>query len=246
MQFRPPFRPTPSNPSSQPQEFPTQHQGFQQPQQQFYKPQFQQPSVMQPQSSEKKSRKRFWYIIAAIVVVLGLASMVGSLMVNNSSTEHPQTTTVPTQVEHTSSQITPAGNSTTTAENPKNIKPTHGTAALYGQISDFIGTYGKPSTTNGKDSMWLLNTDGSLSLDARNTGRGVVGYVSISIPSSWSMQKAKAYCLAFAPHNYTPFQTSTPDNSGNLFVYNSPSGRFALHISSGYPLYCYMDTVSNP
>ena len=246
MQFRPPFSPSPSNPSSQPQEFPTQQQGYLQPQQQFKKPQFQQPSVMQPQSPEKKSRKRFWYIIAAGVVVLVLASTVGSLILNNSSTEHPQTKAVPTQVEHTSSQITPAGNSTTAHEKPKNIKPTHGTPTLYGQISDFIGTYGKPSTTNGKDSMWLLNAEGSLSLEARNSGRGVVVYLSISIPNSWNMQKAKAYCLALAPHNYTLYQTSTPNNSGNLFVYNSPSGRFALYISSGYPLYCYMDNVSNP
>jgi len=203
---------------------------------------------MQAQSSEKKSHKRLWPIIAVVVVVivLALATVVVLPTANISSTEHPHTQAVPTQVEHTSSQITPAVTSTTAAEKLQNVIPTRGTPVLYGQISDFVGTYGKPSTTNGKDSMWLLNVDGSLSLEARNTARGVVGYLSISIPNSWSMQKAKAYCLAFAPHNYTLDQTSVSNNSGSLFVYNSSSGRFALHISSGYPLYCYMDNVLNP
>lgn len=246
MQFRPPFRPLPSDQSWQTNEFPTQHQVDLQQQQQLSSPQFQPPPIMQAQSSEKKSRKRLWSVIAVVVVVLALATVVVLPIVRNSSSEHPHTQAVATQVDQPSSQITPVGTSTTGAENLQNVKPTHGTPALYGQISDFIGTYGKPSTTNGKDSMWLLNADGSLSLDARNTGRGVVGYLSISIPNSWSKQKAKAYCLTFAPHNYTSDQTSIPNNSGNLFVYNSPSGRFALHISSGYPLYCYMDNVSNP
>jgi hypothetical protein len=248
MQFRPPFRPLPSDQSWQPDEFPTQHQVDLQQQQQLSSPQFQPPLIMRAQSSEKKSRKRLCSVIAVVgvVVVLALATVVILPIVNNSSTEDLHTKAVPTQEERLSSQITPVGTTTTAAENLQNVKPTHGTPALYRQISDFIGTYGKPSTTNGKDSMWLLNMDGSLSLEARNTGRGVVGYLSISIPNSWSMQKAKSYCLTFAPHNYTLVQTSNPDNSGNLFVYNSPSGRFALHISSGYPLYCYMDNVSNP
>jgi hypothetical protein len=248
MQFRPPFRPLPSDQSWQPNEFTTQHQVDlqQQQQQQLSSPQFQPPPVIQPQSSEKKSRKRLWTFITVVVGVLALAIAMVLPIDNISSTGHQHTKSVPTQLKQTSSQITSAGTSTAAAKNLQNVKPTHGTPVLYGQISDFIGTYGRPSTTNGKDSMWLLNADGSLSLEARNTGRGVVGYLSISIPDSWSEQKAKAYCLAFAPHNYIPVQTSISDNSGSLFVYNSPSGRFTLHISSGYPLYCYMDSILNP
>ena len=250
MQFRPPFRPLPSEQSWQTNEFPTQQQVDLQQQQQVSSPQFQPPPIMQAQSSEKKPRKRLWSVIAVVVVivavVLALTTVVVLPIANISSTEHPHTKAVPTQVEQTSSQITSAVTPATTAENLQNVKPTHGTPVLFGQISDFIGTYGKPSTTNGKDSMWILNADGSLSLEARNTGRGVVGYLSISIPNTWSEQKAMAYCLTFAPRNYVQVQTSIPDNSGSLFVHNSPSGRFALHISSGYPLYCYMDTVSNP
>lgn len=245
MQFRPPFRPLPSDQSWQPNEFPTQHQVDQQ-QQQLTSPQFQPPPIMQAPLSEKKSRKRLWPIIAVVVVVLALATVVVLPITNISSTKHPNTKAVPTQVKQTSSKITPAGTTATVAENLQNVKPTHGTPVLYGQISDFIGTYGKPSTTNGKDSMWILNADGSLSLEARNTGRGVIGYLSISIPNSWSEQKAMAYCLTFAPRNYVQVRTSIPDNSGSLFVYNSPSGRFALQISSGYPLYCYMDNNLNP
>ena len=250
MQFRPPFRPSPSDQSWQPQGFPTQHQVYLQQQQQLYPPQIQPPPVMQSQPPEKKSRKRFWLVIATVVVVLALATAMGSLIVNISSTAHPQIKAAPTQApaqaEQPISQSTPASTSTTTAENLQNIKPTHGSPSLGGQISDFIGTYGRPSMTDGKDSMWLLNSDGSLALDTRVTGRGVVGYVSISTPDSWSRQKVQDYCLAFAPHDYTLDKTSNPDNSSGLYVYDSPSGKFSLHVSSGYPMYCYMSSISNP
>ena len=242
MQFRPPFRPSPSDQSWQPQGFPTQHQVYPQQQQQLYPPQFQPP--------EKKSRKRFWLVIATVVVVLALATAMGSLIANSSSTGRPQMkaapTQAPTQAEQPISQSTPASTSTTTSENLQNIKPTHGSPSLGGQISDFIGTYGRPSMTDGKDSMWLLNSEGSLSLDVRDTGRGVVGYLSVSTPGSWNLQKVQDYCLTFAPHNYTLNKTSNPANSSGLYVYNSPSGKFSLHVSSGYPMYCYMNSISNP
>jgi len=215
---------------------------YPQQQQQLYPPQFQPP--------EKKSRKRFWLVIATVVVVLALTTAMGSLIANSSSTGRPQMkaapTQAPTQAEQPISQSTPASTSTTTSENLQNIKPTHGSPSLGGQISDFIGTYGRPSITGGKDLVWLLNSDGSLALDTRDTGRGVVGYVSISTPDSWSRQKVQDYCLAFAPHDYTLDKTSNPDNSSGLYVYDSPSGKFSLHVSSGYPMYCYMSSISNP
>src|SRR2546430_5655051 len=89
MQFRPPFRPSPSDQSWQPQGFPTQQQVYLQQQQQHYPPQFQPP--------EKKSRKRFWLVIATVVVVLALATAMGSLIVNNSSAARPQIKAAPTQ-----------------------------------------------------------------------------------------------------------------------------------------------------
>ena len=109
--------------------------------------------------------------------------------------------------------------------------------------ANFIGKYGIPSTTNGKDMMWLLNSEGSLSLDVRDTGRGIVGYLSISTPGSWNLQKVQSFCLAFAPHDYRLDQISTPNNSSSLYVYDSPNGKFALHVSSGYPMYCFMNTL---
>lgn len=236
MQFRPPLRPSSDQPW-QPQEFPTQQQVNPQ-QLQLYPPQFQPPG--------KKSRKRYWPVIAAVGVVFALVIVVGTLIANNSSNSTSHTKAVPTQVEQPVSHITPIVHSTAAAKNPLNVKPTHGSPALFGLISDFMGTFGKPSTTNGKDSMWILNAEGSLSLEARVTGGGIVSYVSISIPDSWSQQKAKAYCLSFAPHNYTQYRASTSINSGDVYLYNSPSGSFALHVSSGYPLYCYMSSVSNP
>src|SRR6266581_4167051 len=246
MQFRPPFRPSPSDQSWQPQGFPTQDQVYLQQQQQLYPPQFQPPPVMLSQPPEKKSRKRFLLVIATVVVVLALATALGSLIASISSTARPQIKAAPTQAEQPISQSTPASTSTTTAEKLQNIKPTHGSPSLGGQISDFIGTYGRPSMTDGKDSMWLLNSEGSLSLDVRDTGRGVVGYLSISTPGSWNLQKVQDYCLTFAPHNFTLNKTSNPDNSSGLYVYDSPSGKFSLHVSSGYPMYCYMNSISNP
>jgi hypothetical protein len=243
MQFRPPLRPS-SDQSWQSQGFPTQQQVNLQ--QQLYPPQFQPPPVMQTQPPGKKSRKRYWPVIAAVVVVFAIVIAAGTLIANISSTGTPHTKVVPTQTEQSLSHSTPTVHSTVASKNPLNVKPTHGSPALFGLISDFMGTFGKPSTTNGKDTMWLLNTEGSLSLEARVTGGGIVSYVSISIPSSWSQQKAKTYCLSFAPHNYTQYRASTSNNSGDVYFYNSPSGNFALHVSSGYPLYCYMSNVSNP
>src|SRR6266704_6124718 len=76
MQFRPPFRPSPSDQSWQPQGFPTQHQVYPQQQQQLYPPQFQPP--------EKKSRKRFWLVTAVVLGVLALAACVDSLIADSS------------------------------------------------------------------------------------------------------------------------------------------------------------------
>lgn len=247
MQFRPPFSPSTSDQSGQQQGFSTQHQVYPQQQQQLYPPHIQSPPVMQFQPPEKKSRKRLWVVIATLVVVLALATAMGSLIANISSTKRPQTKAAPTQApvqaEQTISHSTPIGPSTATAESLQNVKPTHGSPSLGGQISDFIGAYGRPSTTNGKDSMWLLNSDGSLALDTRDTGGGVVGYVSISIPDGWSRQKVQAYCLTFAPHNYTLNKTSNPSNASGLYEYDNPSGKFALHLSTGYPVYCYMNSI---
>jgi hypothetical protein len=254
MQFRPPPGQPSSNqpghqqppkpqwqPSSQP--LPPQQQW----QQQLYAPQYQPPPIMQPPPPKKNSRKRLWLIIAAVLVVLAVACAIGLRGTNLSTTNSQQATTAPTQIptyaEQTTSQSTHASTSTTTAENLKNVKPTHGTPTFEGQISDFFGKYGTPSTINSKDAMWLLNSDGSLSLDARDIGRGIVGYLSVSTPSSWSKQKLQAYCLGFAPHHYTLDQTSIPKNSSGLYVYDSPKGKFALYLSPGYPEYCYMNTL---
>ncbi len=247
MQFRPPFKPAPPDQSWQQQSFPTQQSVYPQRLEQPYAPQFQPAPVMQPHPPEKKPRKRLWLVIVTVLFILGLATAIGSLSMYISSTGHPLTAAVstqaPTQVKQPALQSTSADTSKTAVANFQNVNPTHGTPTLDGHISDFFGKYGKPSTTNGKDSMWLLNSDGSLALDARDTGKGVVGYVSISIPDSWSKQKAQAFCLAFAPHNYTTYKTSLSTNTGDLYVYNSPSGRFALHVSPGYPLYCFMNSI---
>src|SRR5207245_2108350 len=134
MQFRTPFRPSPSDKSWQPQGFPTQHQVYLQQQQQLYPPQFQPPPVMQSKPPEKKSRKRFWLVLATLVVVLALATAMGSLIASISSTARPQIkatqTQAPTQAKQPISQTTPASTSTTTAENLQNIKPTHGSPSL--------------------------------------------------------------------------------------------------------------------
>ena len=251
MQFRPPFGQPPSDQSWQPQrdppQKPAQHQVYpqQQWQQQPYPPQYQSLPEMQPQTPKKKSRKRLWLIIAVVVVVLVLASAIGLHGANVSTTESPGATAAPTQLPtHTqqpTSQSTPV--TTTTAANLQNTKPTHGTPTIAGHISDFYGTYGTPLTTNGKDTVWLLSSDGSLSLDARDTGRGIVGYLAVSAPPGWSKQKVQAFCLGFAPHHYTLNKTSMPNNTSSLYIYDSPSGKFALHVSSGFPRYCSMNTL---
>ena len=242
MQFRPPFGQPPSEQSWQPQRDPPQKPA----QNQLYpQKQWQQlPYPPQNQAPKKKSRKRLWLIIGVVVVVLVLASAIGLHGTNVSTTESPGTTAAPTQLpahtQQSTSQSTPV--TTATAANLQNTKPTHGTPTIAGHISDFYGTYGTPLTTNGKDTLWLLSSDGSLSLDARDTGRGVVGYLAVSAPPDWSKQKVQAFCLGFAPHHYTLDKTALPNNTSGLYIYDSPSGKFALHVSSGFPRYCYMNT----
>jgi hypothetical protein len=254
MQFRPPFGQPPSDQSWQPQEDPpqnpAQHQVYSQKQWQQlpYSPQYQPLPVMQPQTPKKKSPKRLWLVIAVVVIVLVLASAIGLRGANISTIEGPKATAaqtrIPANAEQPTSQSTPVDTSKTTAGNLKNIKPTHGTPTFEGHISDFFGKYGTPSMTNGKDMVWLLSSDGGLSLDARDTGGGVVGYLSVTTPDSWSKQEVQAYCLGFAPHDYTLDKTSIPKNSSGLYVYDSPNGKFAFHVSSGYPQYCYMNTLA--
>jgi hypothetical protein len=245
MQFRPPFGQPPSEQSWQPQrdppQKPAQHQVY--PQKQWQ----QLPYPPQNQAPKKKSRKRLWLMIAVVVVVLVLASAIGLHGTNVSTTKSSGATAAPTQIpthtQQSTSQSTPV-TTTTTAANLQNTKPTHGTPRIAGHISDFYGTYGTPLTTNGKDTLWLLSSDGSLSLDARDTGRGVVGYLAVSAPPSWSKQKVQAFCLGFAPHNYTLDKTALPNYTSGLYIYDSPSGKFALHVSSGFPRYCYMNTLA--
>lgn len=250
MQFRPPFSPSPSDQSGQQQGFSTQYQVYPQQQQQLYPPQFQPPPVMQPQPPKKKSHKRLWLIISALVVVLVLVFAIGLHGTNVSTTESPRAaaapTQIPTHVQQFTSQSTKVTTTAVTAANLQNTKPTHGTPTIAGHISDFFGTYGTPLMTNGKDTVWLLSSEGGLSLDARDTGSGVVGYLAVSAPPSWSMQKVQAFCLGFAPHNYTLDKASMTNNMSGLYVYDydSPSGKFALHVSSGYPRYCYMNTLA--
>jgi hypothetical protein len=253
MQFRSPFGQPPSEQSWQsqrePSQYPAQNQVYpqQQLQQQPYLPQYQPPPEMQPQPPQEKSHIRLWLIISALVVVLALAFAIGLHDTNISTTESPRATSAPTQIpthtQQSTSQSTPV-TTTTTAANLQNTKPTHGTPIIAGHISDFFGTYGTPLTTNGKDTVWLLSSDGGLSLDARDTGRGVVGYLAVSAPPGWSKQKVQAFCLGFAPHNYTLDKTSMPNNTSGLYIYDSPSGKFALHVSSGSPKYCYMNTLA--
>ncbi len=78
---------------------------------------------MLSQPPEKKSRKRFLLVIATVVVVLALATALGSLIASISSTARPQIKAAPTQAEQPISQSTPASTSTTTAEKLQNIKP---------------------------------------------------------------------------------------------------------------------------
>jgi hypothetical protein len=213
--------------------------------QQPYQFQFQQAPNMQPQPPKKKSHKRFWYSITAIVVALILSVIVGTLIVNNSTMGRQLSKITPTQSRQFSTPATHAGTFTPSVDQ-QNIRPTHGSPVLNGRISDFIGAYGKPLTTNGKDSLWLLHTDGSLSLETQNTNKGVVDYLSVSMPESWNKQKAQAYCLTFAPHNYALYKSAVPTESGDLYIYSSPSGKFTLHVSHGYPLYCTLSSILNP
>lgn len=125
--------------------------------------------------------------------------------------------------------------------NSKSVVATDGTPMLRGKQSDFYGKYGTPNNTNGNDAFWNLNSDGSLMLDARDTGNGNVGYLSVSTPEDWNNQKIKEFCLTFAPQNYS-VDTVAPVVSDDTTVYDSTSGKFAIHV--GYTL-CQMNTIGD-
>jgi hypothetical protein len=228
MQFRSPFEQPPSEKPWQPQRGPSQYlaqnQMFpqQQWQQQPYLPTYQSATEMKPQPPKKKSQERRWLIISTLVIVLILAFAIGLHSTNVSTKESPRATTAPTQIsiytQHSRSQSTTVTTTTTTAANLQNRKPTHGTPTIAGHISNFFGTYGTPLMTNGKDTVWLLSSEEGLSLDARDTGNGVVGYLAVSAPPSWSKQKVQSFCLGFAPHDYVQDKTFTTNNtSGSMY-----------------------------
>lgn len=163
--------------------------------------------------------------------------------VNHSSAQHPEEGTIQTTMSESRAQVTPTQKPHVVATAAPTQKPnpspttsamavTHGTPHLGGAISDFYGKYGNPinmtSKPAGNDALWELNADGSLSLVARNTGGGTVGYLALTTPD-WGAEKIKETCLQFAPSDYTLDPTS-PQGSYDPIVYNSPSGKFALHI----------------
>lgn len=198
-------------------------------------------SSMQP--PPKKPRSRRYMLIAAGL----LALVVLFAWIANTHASQQSAASLQTRATHAFHVISPTivnlGATPTRAKpTPYSTKPaiTHGQPGIGGPISDFFGKYGSPSSTNGNDAVWLLNQDGSLLLDARNTGAGRVGYLSLTVPDSWSSDQTKTYCLSFAPPAYTLDPSSQPFNAQGLFVYNSPAGKFALHLQTAS---CWMNTL---
>jgi hypothetical protein len=195
------------------------------------------PQNAYPQTSPPPPKKRKWLWIYITVGVIGFiiftaigAAIEGGLNNTGQSATSSRPTTQPTQAP--TPTATPMGLS--------NVKPTHGVPEIGGPISDFFGKYGTPTRIDGTDAFWVLNQDGSLSLDARDTGGGNVGYIAAVTPYSWSNDQTKNFCLAFAPQGYSPDPTSIPYTANGPFVYDSPGGKFALHLSSGS---CDMNTL---
>lgn len=187
-----------------------------------------------PPSPKKKSHKRLWLILAAVVLVLAVMIGIASQSQNQQSASTSQATQNPTL--QSTSRPTPKP----TVQPTKGLAVTHGTPFIGGPISDFFGKYGSPTNTNGNDAFWSLNSDESLTIDARDTGGGRVGYLAIVTPDNWSQQHIQSFALGFAPQEYTLDQTSIPYNASGLYVYDSPSIKFALHLSQGS---CYMNTL---
>jgi hypothetical protein len=106
-------------------------------------------------------------------------------------------------------------------------------------MSDFYGKYGAPSTINDAGTYWNLNSEDSLFIQVRASDGTHVDYIGLSTPD-WSLQKIKDACLQYAPDGYTLNATSPPDTY-NPIVYDSPSGIFAIHVQSGL---CQMNTIN--
>jgi hypothetical protein len=200
----------------------------------------QQPPYQQPSPPPKKSHRRTWIILGIICIVLFAAS-VATKGLPTSSTASTVTPTAQTAATDTPAPTntpqptdTPKPQATTQA-----LVITHGSPHLRGPQSDFWGKYGTPLSINGSNDSWTLNQDYSLSVTARDTAGGTVGYLSITTPDGWNLQKIEDFCLSFAPQSYTVDPTSPP-GVYNPIVFDSPDGKFAIHIQTAY---CSMNTI---
>lgn len=261
MQFQPPSQPSWGQPELDP--FNSRVQQPQQPSYtqpgQYQQPQFfqqvqqtpqpvQQPLRQPLKAQQKPVNKKVGIgcgvvaVVLVLIIAISVAAQGGANNSSSSSSSSSSNSTTPAaQTTSASDQSTPVDQPTTPDENFGAIKPTHGTPFIGGQISDFLGKYGTPATINQNDASWFLNADGSLILVARDTGGGKVEYLALVTPDNWSQQQIQTYCLGFAPAEYTYDHSSDPYNAQGLYVYNSPSGKFAIHLGQAN---CWMNPIN--
>lgn len=166
------------------------------------------------------NRKKAWVVVGVIaaLVLVGCGEAGGS-----TSTGQSTPTIQPTATQGNTSTSSTGG-----------VTPTAGDPLLFGPLSDFYGKYGNPNSTNSAfgSTTWELNQGKVESLTAfvfSDVGyHNQVEEILITVVSGTSRSSIMNACLYYAPRGYKLTKNADPD-----FFYDSPVGKFKMHIDDG-------------
>jgi hypothetical protein len=171
---------------------------------------------MQP-TTRKRRRWILWLVV--IVAIFLLISLVNGIRTGGRGID--ATAVTPTNTATVPVHVTP------TATKPP--QATHGRPRMGGDITDFYGKYGTPSTvSNGSNVVWFT-PDRILISATPNIINTVVGVTIVGL-ESWNETKTLAYCQSFLPDDAQEFNrlNGTP----TWIDYHSSMGEIVLQLAS--------------
>jgi hypothetical protein len=189
------------------------------PQQQWQQPpippqQYQQPPQYQPpmQPPKKKSRKRLWLILAAVVLVLAVSSVVAS----QGQSQQPAPTTQATQQ--------PTNAPTKQAPTPTAIPVLH--AVLGGTEASFNARFGADTNTAGRARRYTFSVDGQkgtalVMLDDNDPNVRFITVKPVNAGTVWNATIGQDAVRLFMPSDARHIKDIQDPTIGTEHVYTS-------------------------
>jgi hypothetical protein len=213
-----------------PQQYPQHWQQTPQqyPQQQLY-PQYQQ-QAQQPLETPFLQRKAgflpLWLLLTVVVLLLGIAGVIAVAPIGQSGPT--DNTTAHGLATNSSPPLKP----TQAPASWHSIKPTHGTPALGGPISDFIGAYGAPSHVNSPyEWSWNIHNRQHISIDIhyQNSKVNYINVVNASLSDNWGYQNSIKHCIPFVPYRSKKVNdTGITSGTYEYVNFRSSQGNFVI------------------